>query len=258
MLRDMNELVNFKLRALDGDIGKVKEFYFEDLHWTAWYLLAGTESWLTGRQALISPYMLNFENESGHVIPVDLTLKQIEQSPSMDHGQPVFAQNDIQDDMYYRHPDCGYGPYPFGFTPYFGFAPYKLGDLETWNEPLHPGKAWNPNLQSTNNVTGHHIQSQDGEVGPIVNFIFDDVTWSLRYLVVNTKTDRRGKNILISPQWVDHACWEESKVFVNLPGEIITQSQGYKPEYLNRTYEADLYRHYNRKAYWDETAIHIA
>jgi hypothetical protein len=44
--------------SLDGEIGRVKEFYFDDLHWTVRYLVAETGNWLTGRQVLISPYAL--------------------------------------------------------------------------------------------------------------------------------------------------------------------------------------------------------
>ena len=49
----------YELDSLDGEIGKVKEFYFDDRHWTIRYLVADTGNWLSGRQVLISPYALN-------------------------------------------------------------------------------------------------------------------------------------------------------------------------------------------------------
>jgi hypothetical protein len=51
-------LKGYKLDSLDGEIGKVKEFYFDDRHWTIRYLVADTGNWLPGRQVLISPYAL--------------------------------------------------------------------------------------------------------------------------------------------------------------------------------------------------------
>lgn len=56
MLIKAKKLKGYKLDSLDGEIGKVKEFYFDDKHWTIRYLVADTGNWLTGRQVLISPY----------------------------------------------------------------------------------------------------------------------------------------------------------------------------------------------------------
>ena len=58
MLDKAKTLKGYKLEALDGDIGKVREFYFDDQHWAIRYLIADTGSWLSDRQVLISPYAL--------------------------------------------------------------------------------------------------------------------------------------------------------------------------------------------------------
>ena len=58
MLSKAKTLEGYKLDSLDGEIGKVKEFYFDDRHWTIRYLVAETGTWLADRQVLISPYAL--------------------------------------------------------------------------------------------------------------------------------------------------------------------------------------------------------
>ena len=50
MLSIAKTLKGYQLHGLDGEIGRVKEFYFDDLHWTVRYLVAETGNWLTGRQ----------------------------------------------------------------------------------------------------------------------------------------------------------------------------------------------------------------
>ena len=48
MLNKAKTLKGYKLDSLDGEIGKVNEFYFDDHHWTIRYLVAdtgGTGSW---------------------------------------------------------------------------------------------------------------------------------------------------------------------------------------------------------------------
>lgn len=60
-----------------------------------------------------------------------------------------------------------------------------------------------------------------------------------------------GKQVLISPEWIEHVSWSESKVFVNLTREAIKQSPEYMEESLpTRDYETELHSHYNRHGYW--------
>jgi hypothetical protein len=54
MLNKAKALNGFTLDSLDGAIGKVKEFYFDDRYWTIRYLVADTGNWLADRQVLIS------------------------------------------------------------------------------------------------------------------------------------------------------------------------------------------------------------
>ena len=82
MLYTAKTIAGYKLNSNDGEIGSVKEFYFDDRHWTVRYLVADTGNWLTGRQVLISPYALNSVIRGEKELSVSLTKKQIESSPS--------------------------------------------------------------------------------------------------------------------------------------------------------------------------------
>ena len=64
MLRQAKDLNDYKLGARDGEIGKVKEFYFDDQSWAVRYLIADTGGWLSGRRVLISPYALDPANKN--------------------------------------------------------------------------------------------------------------------------------------------------------------------------------------------------
>src|ERR1039457_6194193 len=92
MLSKAKTLEGYKRDSLDGEIGKVKEFYFDDRHWTIRYLVAETGTWLADRQVLISPYALGAVVREEQHITIDLTKKQIEDSPSLDSNKPVSRQ----------------------------------------------------------------------------------------------------------------------------------------------------------------------
>jgi hypothetical protein len=250
MLNQAGALTGYKLNGLDGEIGQVKEFYFDDQHWAIRYLVADTGNWLTGRQVLISPYALvGVINEKQH-ITIDLTKKQIEDSPSLSSDQPVSQQFEEAYYGYYGWPVYWGGPFMWGAYPYI------LRDREQSRASNPGGKAWDPHLRSTHDVSGHHIQAADGEMGHVEDFIIDDETWAIRYLIIDTRNWWPGKQVLVSPQWIERVGWSDSKVFVNLSREAIKQS----PEYtegapLTRDYETRLHGHYNRQGYWvDEPA----
>ena len=56
MLRSIKQLYGDKLGASDGEIGHIKDFYFDEQNWAIRYLVADTGSWLPGRQVLLSPF----------------------------------------------------------------------------------------------------------------------------------------------------------------------------------------------------------
>ena len=251
MLIKARTLNGYTLHSLDGEnIGRVEQFYFDDQHWTIRYLVADTGNWLRGRQVLISPHALTVVLEAEQSIGVNLTKSQIEESPSLESDKPVSRQFEEAYHGYYGWPMYWSGPYERGTYPFIMRSRQRL------QSPAHGEKAWDPHLRSTRDVTGHHIQASDGEIGHADDFIIDDETWAIRYLIVETRNWWPGKRVLVSPQWIERVSWDASKVFINLSRAAI---QG-APEYtehslLTRDYETELHRHYQREGYWiEETA----
>ena len=251
VLSKAKTLQGYSLQNADGEtIGKIKEFYFDDQYWTVRYLVADTGNWLTGRQILISPYALVAVNNDHQNIVAGLTKKQIEDSPSLDSDKPVSHQFERAYYGYYGWPMYWSGPYMWGAYP------YPVRDPEQWKTATQREKAWDPHLRSTYSVSGHHIQALDGEVGHVEDFIIEDKTWAIRYLIADTHNWWPGKKVLVSPQWIERVSWGERKVFVNLSRETIKESPEYTEEApLTRDYETGLHLHYNRLGYWiDEPA----
>ena len=245
MLYKANALEGYTLASYDGDIGSVMEFYFDDRHWAIRYLIADTGDWLTDRAVLISPYALVEVTTEDRNITVNLTKKQIEDSPSLHSDKPVSRQFEVEYHGYYEWPMYWAGPYMWGAYPYI------VRDCNKWLESTPDEKTPDPHLRSTHEVSGYNIQAADGELGHVEDFIIDDKTWAIRYLVIDTQNWWPGKKILVSTQWITRVSWDESKVFINLPREIIRCSPEYTEDsLLTRNYEIDLHRHYNCQGYW--------
>ena len=249
-LNKVKTLEGYTLDSLDGDIGKVKDFYFDDQYWAIRYLVVDTGNWLSFNQVLISPYALIAVDTIERNIAVSLSKKQIENSPSLNSDKPVSRQFEDAYYGYYGWPTYWGGQYMWGDTPNFTRMPTN------WKASNQGGKAWDPHLRSTQHVSGYHIQAKDGEIGHVIDFIVDDDSWAIRYLVIDTKNWWAGKKVLISPRWIDSVGWSDSKIFVNMTRESIKQAPEYSDELLvTREYETNLNRHYKRPDYWAEDLI---
>jgi len=235
----------------DETIGKVKDIYFDDRYWTVRYLVANTGKWLTGRKVLLSPYALMAVNADHENIVADLTKKQIEDSPSLDSDKPVSQQFESDYYGYYGWPTYWYGPYSWGYYPYLERDRAKWTDHSNNNE-----KKYDYHLRSCHEVTGYHIDAEDGEIGHVEDFIIDAETWEIRYLVVNTSNWWAGKKVLISPLWIERVSWNERKVVIDLTRQAIKLSPEFTDQSLvDRDYESNLYGHYNRKGYWVDELV---
>lgn len=220
MLRSMKNFGDFGLRATDGEIGSVQEFYFDDKSWTIRYLVLKTHKWLPGRVVLISPSSLGTPDWERKVIPVSLTKSQIEQSPLLDDHRPITRKNEEELRKYY------------GWTDY-------------WNNV-------DLNLQSSNDVMSFKISARDGALGKVADFILDDTNWRIRYMVVDTNEWLPSKKVLLSLDWIDQIVPEGKKVRVDLLRKQIEKAPEYDEKTIvSRDYEVSLYGYYGKPIYWD-------
>jgi hypothetical protein len=235
MLRSIKDLRGYTIRATDGDVGKVREFYFDDQLWTVRYLVADTGNWLVDRLVLLSPVSLGNPDWEEKVFPVSLMREQVEGSPRIHTDKPVSRQMEVETHYYY------------GWPPYWHAAPYitaaQTSDVEK--------RRGDPHLRSTREVIGYHIQAPDGEIGHVDDFIVEDDLWIIHYLVVDTGNWLPGKRVLVSPQWITEVNWAGRWVSVYLSKDVIQHSPEFDPSVpVNREYEVRLYDYYGRPHYW--------
>lgn len=245
MLIKTKLLAGYSLHGLDGEIGKVVEFYFDDQHWAIRYLVVNTGNWLTGKQVLLSPYALGTIDTDSKYIRVALTKQQIEESPSLDTDKPVSRQFELDYYAYYGWPMYWSG------RSMWGESPNLIRDPALWRKPVDAEDAMDPNLRSMKEVSGYAIHATDGEIGHADDFIIDTESWAIRYLVIDTQNWWPGKHVLVAPQWINRINWGESTVFVDLSRDSIKNSPEYEENaLLTREYEVHLHHHYNLKGYW--------
>ena len=101
-MRNVKDLRGYAIRATDGVIGTVDDFYFDDEHWGIRYLVVDTGTWLSGRKVLISPMAIGSPDWMIQQLPVSLTKAQVTRSPDIDTRKPVSRQHEAEYSRYYR------------------------------------------------------------------------------------------------------------------------------------------------------------
>jgi hypothetical protein len=255
MLNSLKKLNGYRILASNGEVGTVSEAYFDDEQWVVRYLVVDTGTWLRDRPVLISPYAVKFIEPQTHAIAVDLTREQVEHSPSIDTHQPVSRRQEAEYHRYYGYPE--YWPYSAYWA--WGAIPLVIppdpqirvdaearrrADAERAGEDAH--------LRSSKAVLGYRIQALDELVGHVIDFLFDEETWAIRYLIADTRNWLPGKHVLVSPQWIRAVSWAERTLSVVLTRRQIEQSPEYDPANPpSRDYEKSLHQHHARPHYWE-------
>lgn len=250
MLHDLKELEGFAVGAADGELGAVKDFYFDDKRWAIRYLVVRTREWLSGRQVLISPTSVKRVAWDNRVVHVGLSRQQVRDSPSIDTDKPVSRQHEIDYYDYYGYPYYWEGAYLGGLLMYpasSAASDPSLGSSaphggETVDEPAQrevvDDGSDESHLRSSRDVAGHEAMASDGAIGSVQSFVFDDESWSIRYLILNTGNWLPGKRVLLSPKRIQRISWPAHEVYLDMTRQEINAS----PEYTRQLILADATR----------------
>jgi hypothetical protein len=253
MMRNLKDLRGYRIRATNGVIGTVDDFYFDDQDWGIRYLVVDTGKWLSGRKVLISPAAIGTPDWMIQELPVSLTKTQVKRSPDIDTRKPVSRQHEAEYARYY-----GY-PYYWGGAGLWGMGAYPGGLTagDTINEQLRTATAHPPrtpddcHLRSSNAVIGYQVRATDGDIGHLDDLLVDDQTWAIRYLIVDTHRWWSGRRVLVAPRWIDDVSWSAATVSVDLTRHAIKGAPPYESEkQLDRQREQALHDHYDRPGYW--------
>lgn len=213
MLQSAKELYGKKLAALDGDIGHVKDFYFDDEAWVVRYVVVDTGAWLTGRLVLLSPHAFERLDQHDKTLQVNLLKKQIQDSPSIAMHETVSRQFEENYYRSYGWPVYWQGGQMWGMSGNPLVAVPQPQDVAA-RQALEPPA--DRHLESTGTVTGYAIEATDGAIGHLRDLHLDATSWAIDELAVEAGHWYSGRQILLSPSQVDRVDFREKKIFVKL------------------------------------------
>jgi hypothetical protein len=106
-------------------------------------------------------------------------------------------------------------------------------------------------LRNINDLSGSTLQASDGEIGRCQDFLFDDRSRALRYMVAKTAKWLPGRKVVISPFFIEQPDPDNKQLPLRLTRK---QVEGSPPldehEPVSRKYEKQFHQYYALPFYW--------
>jgi uncharacterized protein YrrD len=278
MLSRLNDLVKCSVSATDGDIGRVTDAYFDDEQWVVRYLVVDTGMWL-GWHVLIAPQSIRALDSDRNLIEMGLTRSQVEQSPRADLQHPLSRLYETEFYTHFGYPPYWDAPPTWGTEPVaplippdqavaairaqaaaiehaegvgpatgaLSDAPPVPGDL-----PVNPDRpvqsAADSRVRSWREVKGYHIHAADGEIGHVDDLLFDDRSWLVKFIEVDTSNWIGGKSVLVPRGSLGEVSWADNLLHVRLTREQVRNSPRTDEAHLTGALEQELDDYYTKRS----------
>ena len=222
MLHLARKVTGAAVRATDGDIGTLEDFYFEESRWTIRYLLVDTGKWLSGKRVLISP--MSVRGDWGRTgFRLNLSKDQVWNSPEFDDRQPLSREDETRILGYYGYPAYWgaaniWGSYD---NPAALVTAPPLSDRPDTTASIDPEAR---ELRSVKRSTGYHIHASDGEIGHVDDFLIGQESWRIRYLLVDTSNWIGGRSVIVSAEELDGVDRVHGRLYVAASRDAIAHA----------------------------------
>jgi hypothetical protein len=106
-------------------------------------------------------------------------------------------------------------------------------------------------LRDASELTGLAIFATDGGIGHVKDCYFDDESWVIRYLVVETGTWLSNRRVLLSPLALGEPDWLAGRIPTRLTRGQVRGSPGVDTDMpVSRQHEVELSGYYGYPPYW--------
>jgi len=199
MFRSLRTLVNAPVITSDGDEKGVRNFLFDDQSWSIRFLVVDVGNWLNRRLVVVSTAAVDEPDWTRKAVPAHLTKEELLKSPHVDSHKPVSRQQQL------------------ALREHFGWRDHADGCLIP--SALVPAQREfrvrtddDPHLRGTLDLTGYEVWATDGYLGLLEDFVLEQTSWHINYLMVKV-----GDWVYSHEQFVSTACvkaisWADHRV----------------------------------------------
>ncbi|WP_404451624.1 PRC-barrel domain-containing protein [Virgibacillus necropolis] len=230
MLYLTSALKSYNIHATDGEMGKVKDFYFDDHSWAIRYVQVDTHKWLPARNVYLSPSSFTSVDVDEKLVEVDHTKDTIKNSPTIPADAEISKTNEASLTEYYGWNRYWRGANLWGAVdrPFVPKVPVQDEENSAKRNEMDMNENTNYILLNEADTIGIKVHGHDGKLGEITDLIFDDDNWKIDYLVVKFVKVPAERYYLIKSEHITSIEWPEKDLYVDLKAEYLDQQISYE------------------------------
>lgn len=247
MLVSSRAIVGSAVDANDERLGKVRDLYFLPADWTVRFVLLETDHWFSGRTVCVPTEVFDQVVWTERNAQVAVDREQIERVSQHDVGK---AEDDIDlarsgswssywsaDDPTGGTNDIGGGASADASSPSAQrtheqstsgtrlASPASVHPLTSVDQPASQRE-----LRLLKTLWNFHVETIDGSVGHIDDFLIDDQSWEIRYIVVETRNWMPGRRVLVGREAAESISWPQQRIRLRQTSQAVRESPSYEPE----------------------------
>jgi uncharacterized protein YrrD len=227
------EIIGCAIHAADGEVGHVRDVYFDDETWLVRYVVVDTGGWLSSQEVLLVPSVLTGREQGDRAFTTALTRQQVKDSPPVTADMPLSRQYEER-----LHAHYGWLPYwdmpvyaspgLYSYPPLGGVVP-PVGEgaaavpgegaprpRSEEREIIERAEAGDPHLRSFREVKGYRVEARDGRIGHVMDALVQPEAWRISHLVIDTRNWLPGKHVVVDTKVARSVDWSEARVVVDL------------------------------------------
>jgi sporulation protein YlmC with PRC-barrel domain len=209
-----------------GELGALRDGYFDDQERTLRYLAIETGNWLTGRRVLLATLGVVRVDEAARQIHVNADRARVQDAPVVEWERPITRGYESAFAGYFNYPMYWMAPGLGAFGAAGAFPPPEAGAPRD-AEPHQPADD-EQHVRSISEVRGYHVAAADGEIGHVDDVLIDLRTWSLRCLLLDTSNWIGGRAVLVPADRVTEIEWARRLVHVGLTRDAVRSGPDYR------------------------------
>jgi hypothetical protein len=111
-------------------------------------------------------------------------------------------------------------------------------------------------LHDLETLSGSSVIARDGKMGSIRNFLFDDQSWTIRYLVVDVGSWLVRRAVVLAITVVEQPDWAKKTFHVHLTKEQVRNSPDVDSEKpVSRQQEIAMKEYFGWPVYWEDCEL---
>jgi hypothetical protein len=218
-------MLRLYISALDGEVGSVKDIYFDETSWKIQYLVIKLGSFFSEKVVLVPPSVVApFE---GHSLNIELTKNELKEC--------LHADDLIPETLQERY----VGKSLFNMMSMSGNNPYG-GPVMVYpfTSQLREIGGYDPHLRSCKVHSKYTLEACSSTIGTVEDFLVDDSLWALRFVIINLSKECEREKKMIDLQSIEVINDEAEAMTIGLTIEEITKKTTFDASlHIDTSYE---------------------